>query len=217
MHFTSSNMIITRDSVCCETVTWRTKHNSVTSLAYVCGVETREITCGRQKRRRKEKIRTSNRSSVTEENRPIMKSTLQIVCAICEWNFNSFWISQAVNCDLCDNFVIVPWLYWLIYIFSSFHHRSISPVDAFDSRHGTTTFMLAILERRSGHNWSSLLSPREELPVLLPVLNPWSYSHEVSARNALWPRKPSMRTTWWSRVLIILNLPASSKGRLFKL
>lgn len=45
----------------------------------------------RQKRRSKEKQRDrlSKRSLVTDANRPKMKSSVQIVCAIGEWNFNA--------------------------------------------------------------------------------------------------------------------------------
>jgi hypothetical protein len=84
-----------------KTVTWTKHNNSVywhrhffASLMYW------EISYGRQKRRKeKQRQQLSKRSLVTDANRPKMKSSVQIVCAIGELNFNGnffIWLHQKL-------------------------------------------------------------------------------------------------------------------------
>lgn len=156
---------IIRSRSYCETKAWKSEHGVRSHSTFftarrLCAHVLRDFL----KKKHTPTIRDSKRSSVTDENRPKMKSSVQIMCAIGEWNLKHFsWSWGSFACD------------YSTYVIGL---RSLC----------SETKLLWVLETRSGHNWSSVFPTREELPILLSMFYAWSHKDEMSAWNALWCR-----------------------------
>lgn len=77
----------------------------------------------------------------------------------------------------------------------------VSNVVAFEWRSFAAAIVLGGFEGGSRHNRPGLLPAREKLPVLLSVLNARARPHEMSVRDALRQREPSVRPARRDRVL----------------
>mgnify|MGYP007092093225 CR=1 FL=1 len=79
---------MTRSCCCCETITWKGKHKCSTFFYFYYLFASASECIERDFLKKLKNLRQRHkRSLVTDENRPKMKSSVQIVCAMGEWNF----------------------------------------------------------------------------------------------------------------------------------